>query len=162
MKIVFDEYEMRKLLPKERLAKIKMVLENEHDQSVRWDCIWLAGELCETKDDEIRTEVAQLMVWVLNNDDDSIVRHEAAFQVGLRNFRDKIPDLVHSIMNDRSDLVKHEAIEALGLLRDQQCKETLNCMLNDSSEAVRDTAKFVIKRLERLKDAGEYRGEEII
>ena len=76
--------------------------------------------------------------------------------------RDKIPDLVHSILYDKSDLVKHEAIEALGLLRDQQCKETLEDMLNDPSQAVRDTAHFVIKRLERLKDSGEYRGEAII
>lgn len=160
MDTVFDEYKMRNLPPSERLDKITSILKTEDDQSVRWDCVWLAGEICETKDDELRTKIANLMVWILNNDSDSIVRHEAAFQIGLRNFRDKIPDLVHSIMNDKSDLVKHEAIEALGLLRDQQCQDTLKDMLHDPSEAVRDTALFVIKRLSRLKYAGEYRDGE--
>lgn len=161
MSIVFDEYEMRKLHPRERFDKITNILKSEQDQSVRWDCIWLAGEIV-NEEELLATDVADLMVWILNNDSDSIVRHEAAFQIGLHNMRDKIPDLVHAIMNDKSDLVKHEAIEALGLLRDQQCQDTLQCMLHDKSEAVRDTALFVIKRLSRLKYSGEYRGEAII
>jgi HEAT repeat protein len=102
------------------------------------------------------------MVWVLNNDDNGIVRHEAAFQIGLHNMRAKIPDLVNSILNDKSDLVKHEAIEALGLLRDHGSKETLRKMLEDKGDAVRETAAFVLKRLERLKDRGEYKGEAIL
>lgn len=102
------------------------------------------------------------MVWVLNNDDNGIVRHEAAFQIGLHNMREKIPDLINSILNDKSDLVKHEAIEALGLLRDHGSKETLTKMLEDKGEAVSETAAFVLKRLERLKDRGEYKGEAIL
>lgn len=159
--VVFDEYAMRKLPPGERFKKIQHVLNRETDESVRWDCIWLAGEIL-NEDKSLINEIAQLMVWVLNNDDNSIVRHEAAFQIGLHNMRDKIPDLVHSIMNDRSDLVKHEAIEALGLLREHQSMETLETMLKDPSEAVRDTAWFVIRRLKRLRGQGEYRGEAII
>ena len=56
------------------------------------------------------------MVWVLNNDDNGIVRHEAAFQIGLHNMRAKIPDLVNSILNDKSDLVKHEAYRSFGFV----------------------------------------------
>lgn len=157
---------MRNLPPRQRLDKVIQVLKNgnERDESIRWDCIWLAGEITEAvgKDDPIYTEIAELMVWVLNNDDNGIVRHEAAFQIGLHNIREKIPDLVNSILNDKSDLVKHEAIEALGLLRDHGSKETLTKMLDDKGEAVSETAAFVLKRLERLKDRGEYKGEAIL
>jgi len=166
MEFVFDEYNMRTLPPRLRLDKVIQVLKNgnERDESIRWDCIWLAGEITEavSKDDPISTEIADLMVWVLNNDDNGIVRHEAAFQIGLHNMRAKIPDLINSILNDRSDLVKHEAIEALGLLRDHGSKETLTMTLEDKSEAVSETAAFVLKRLERLKDRGEYKGEAIL
>ena len=157
---------MRNLPPRQRLDKVIQVLKdgNERDESIRWDCIWLAGEITEAvnKDDPIKTEIADLMVWVLNNDDNGIVRHEAAFQIGLHNMRARIPDLINSILNDKSDLVKHEAIEALGLLRDHGSKETLIKMLDDKGDAVRETAAFVLKRLERLKDRGEYKGEAIL
>lgn len=166
MEFVFDEYNMRDLTPRKRLDKIINILKsgNEQDESIRWDCIWLAGEITEavSKDDPIYTEIADLMVWVLNNDDNAIVKHEAAFQIGLHNMRAKIPDLVNSILNDKSDLVKHEAIEALGLLRDHGSKETLRKMLEDKGDAVSETAAFVLKRLERLKDRGEYKGEAIL
>jgi HEAT repeat protein len=76
--------------------------------------------------------------------------------------RARIPDLVNSILKDKSDLVKHEAIEALGLLRDHGSKETLRKMLEDKGDTVRETAAFVLKRLERLKDRGEYKGEAIL
>jgi len=166
MEFVFDEYNMRNLPPRKRLDKVIQVLKtgNERDESIRWDCIWLAGEITESvsKDDPIQTEIEDLMVWVLNNDDNGIVRHEAAFQIGLHNMRARIPDLINSILYDKSDLVKHEAIEALGLLRDHGSKETLTKMLEDKGEAVSETAAFVLKRLERLKDRGEYRGEAIL
>ena len=166
MEFVFDEYNMRNLPPRQRLDKVIQVLKNgnERDESIRWDCIWLAGEITESvsKDDPIQTEIEDLMVWVLNNDDNGIVRHEAAFQIGLHNMRARIPDLINSILNDKSDLVKHEAIEALGLLRDHGSKETLTKMLEDKGEAVSETAAFVLKRLERLKDRGEYKGEAIL
>jgi HEAT repeat protein len=166
MEFVFDEYNMRNLPPRQRLDKVIQVLKNgnEKDESIRWDCIWLAGEITEavSKEDPIHNEIADLMVWVLNNDDNGIVRHEAAFQIGLHNMRTKIPNLINSILNDKSDLVKHEAIEALGLLRDHGSKETLIKMLEDEGVAVSETAAFVLKRLERLKDRGEYKGEAIL
>lgn len=59
-----------------------------------------------SKADYIQTEIENLMVWILNNDDNEIVKHEAAFQIGLNNMRTKIPDLINSILNDKSDHVK--------------------------------------------------------
>ena len=76
--------------------------------------------------------------------------------------RDKIPDLLYCAQNDKSDVARHEAIEALGLMRVHSCKEELKKMQDSPIEAVSETATFVLKRLERLKDKGEYRGEAII
>jgi HEAT repeats len=164
MEIIFDEYDMRKLPPRERLDKIIQILRNERDESIRWDSVWLAGEITEVidKDDPIFAEIADLMVWVLLNDDNGIVKHEAAFQIGVRNMKAKIPNLINSALNDKNELVRHEAIEALGLIRAQECKEMLRKMLADPSDAVRETAVFVLKRLDRLTNRGDYKVEAIL
>jgi HEAT repeat protein len=164
MEIIFDEYDLRKLPPRERLDKIIQILKKEPDESIRWDSVWLAGEITEVidKDDLIFLEIAELMVWVLLNDDNGIVKHEAAFQIGVRNMRDKIPDLINSAVNDKSELVRHESIEALGLMRAHECKEALRKMQEDSSGAVRETAVFVLKRLDRLTNRGDYKVEAIL
>lgn len=164
MEFIFDEYEMRKLSPRERLDKINQIFRNERDESIRWDAVWLAGEITEEidKDDPIFAEIADLMVWILLNDDNGIVKHEAAFQIGLRNMKSKIPNLIDSAINDKKELVRHEAIEALGLMRAHESKIELRKMLEDPSDAVRETAVFVLKRLDRLKNKGDYQGEMII
>jgi HEAT repeat protein len=164
MEIIFDEYDTRKLPPRERLDTIKQILRNESDESVRWDSVWLAGEITEVVEinDPIFVEIADLMVWVLDNDVNGIVKHEAAFQIGVRNMRNKIPHLIDSALNDKSELVRHEAIEALGLMRAHECKEALKKMVEDPSVAVRETAVFVLKRLDRLTNRGDYRVEAIL
>ena len=93
--VILDEYDLRELPPRERLDKIKEILRDEEDESIRWDAVWLAGEIIDTEHlklfDRMQTEIADLMVWVLKNEKNGIVKHEAAFQIGLRNMRDKIP-----------------------------------------------------------------------
>ena len=166
MSVILDEYDLREMPPRERLDKIKELLKNEGDESIRWDAVWLAGEIIDTENlklfDPMQEEIANLMAWVLKNEKNGIVKHEAAFQIGLRNMRDKIPDLLYCAQNDKSDVARHEAIEALGLMRVHSCKEELKKMQDSPIEAVSETATFVLKRLERLKDKGEYRGEAII
>jgi HEAT repeat protein len=158
MDVISDEFDTRKLPPRQRLDKITQVLKNERDESIRWESIWLVGEITEeiNTDDPIFDEIADLLVWVLQNDDNGIVKHEAAFQIGLRNMRAKIPYLVNSAMNDKSELVRHEATESLGFMRAHECKETLRKMLEDPSEAVRETAVLMLKRLDRRIYSGEY------
>ena len=41
---------MRKLSPRERLDKNTQILRNEKDEFIRWDSIWLAGEITEVID----------------------------------------------------------------------------------------------------------------
>jgi HEAT repeats len=160
MDVISDEFDMRKLPPRQRLDKITQVLKNERDESIRWESIWLAGEITEelinTDNDPIFDEIANLMVWVLQNDDNGIVKHEAAFQIGVRNMRAKIPYLINCALNDKSELVRHEATEALGFMRAPEFKETLRKKLEDPSEAVRETAVLMLKRLDRLAYSGEY------
>jgi len=164
MEFIFDEYEIRKLQPRERLRKLTQILRNERDESIRWDSVWLAGEITSVIDidDPMFAEIADLMAWVLLHDDNAIVRHEAAFQIGVRNMRAKIPDMINSARNDKSELVRHEVIESLGMMRAHESKETLRSMIEDPNEVVRVTAVFVLKRLERLTDRGEYKVEEIV
>ena len=164
MEFVFDEYNTRRMAPRERLCKIKQILKNEKDESIRWDAVWLAGEITEAveKEDPILCEIADLMVWVLRNDDNGIVKHEAAFQIGVRNMRTKIPDLLYSAMNDKSEIARHESIEALGLMRAHEATEKLKEMTTSPSPAVRETAIFVLKRLARLKNRGDYKVENIL
>lgn len=162
--IIFDEYETRKMPLRERLDKVTQILRTERDESIRWDAVWLAGEITEAveKEDPIISEIADLMVWVLRNDDNGIVKHEAAFQIGVRNMRTKIPDLLYSAMNDKSEIARHESIEALGLMRAHEATEKLKEMTTSPSDAVRETAIFVLKRLARLKNRGEYKVENIL
>jgi HEAT repeats len=157
--VISDEFDMRKLPPRQRLDKITQILKNERDESIRWESIWLVGEITEeliNTDDPIFDEIADLLVWVLQNDDNGIVKHEAAFQIAVRNMRAKIPDLVNSALNDKSELVRHEATEALGFMRARECKETLRKKLEDPSQAVRETAVLMLKRLDRRIYSGEY------
>jgi len=154
---VLDERDIRKLPPRERLDKCSTFLKNSNDESLRWDAVWLAGEIAEALDpnDPIFDEVADLMVWILENDDNGVVKHEAAFQIAARNMRKKIPDLVNSVLNDKSGLVKHEAIESLGLMRAFEVEEMIAKEVLNENHDVSQTAAFVLKRFARLKNLKE-------
>jgi HEAT repeat protein len=166
MELIFDEYQVRRLAPRERLDKVKHILSTEKDESVRWDAVWLAGEITDGMDpkDPMFAEVADLLAWVLANDDNGIVKHEASFQIAARNMKAKIPNLIHSALYDGSEITRHESIEALGLIRAHESRETLEMLARNQSEpdGVRETATFVLKRLDRLKDRGDYKVETIL
>ena len=162
---VMDEGNIRKLPPRERLDRCITILKNSNDESMRWDAVWLAGEIAEVIDpkDPIFDEVADLMCWVLENDDNGVVKHEAAFQIAARNMRKKIPDLVNSALNDESALVKHESLESLGLMRAFEAKELITKALTDPDPAVSTTAAFVLKRFARLENTeSEYKPYKIL
>ena len=164
MELIFDEYQTRRLPFRERLDKVREILRNEKDESIRWDAVWLSGEITDGMDpkEPIFDEVADLLAWVLENDDNGIVKHEAAFQIAARNMRKKIPDLIHSAIYDGSEITRHESIEALGLIRAHESRETLEKLARNQSESVgvRETATFVLKRLARVR--GDYRVETIL
>ena len=161
---LLDENNIRSLSPDERFLVCEQILKNEKDESKRWDAVWLIGELAEKKDqnDPMFRKVSDVLGWVLNNDDNGVVKHEACFQVAARNMRNKIPVLVHTALHNKSILAKHEAIESLGLMRAFEAESLIRKALDDPSYDVRETATFVLKRFERLKNHGDYNPSTIL
>jgi hypothetical protein len=161
---IYDENKLRDLSDEERLRTCEYILKNDSDESKRWDAVWLIGELAENKeqDDDMFKQIADLMEWVLKNDNNGVVKHEACYQIAGRNMRSKIPTLVNSALNDKSILTKHEAIESLGLMRAFEAVNLIKDAEVDPSTDVRETARFVIKRLNRLQNQGEYKPTNIL
>jgi hypothetical protein len=161
---IYDENKLRDLPEEQRLEVCERIIKNDKDESKRWDAIWLVGEIAENKnsDDPMFIKAADLMEWVLKNDDNGVVKHEACYQIAGRNMRSKIPTLVESALNDKSILTKHEAIESLGLMRAFEAVDLIRDAEIDPSIDVRETARFVIKRLTRLQNQGEYKPTNIL
>ena len=155
---IFDENKIREMSAEIRFKTCKEILENERDESKRWDAVWMVGELIEGLDEKnnFRSLVADLFEWVLRNDTNGVVKHEASFQIAARNLRQKIPVLTDIALNDTSMLSRHEAIEALGLMRAFETEDIIKKIAEDSCVDIRETAKFVVKRFQRLKECGEY------
>lgn len=162
--IILDDNNLRMLAPEERLSRCELILKNEKDESLRWDAIWLAGELADGSNttDLMFNKVADLMVWVLQNDDNGVVKHEACYQIAARNMRNKIPDLIETALHDKSIVARHEAIEALGLMRAFEAEDIIKKSIDDPSRDVKETALFVFKRFRRLKNKGEYQPSKIL
>jgi len=149
-----DENNLRKLSLEDRITKLEHIFKNSDDESVRWDAVWLAGEIPVQVGlkGPLFDRVADLYAWILKNDDNAIVRHEVCYQISGRNMRDKIPDLVEAGLHDKSALVRHEAIECLGIISANDQINAIRKGLDDPSEYVRETARMVIKRMERLQE----------
>jgi HEAT repeat protein len=153
MEIILDDNNVRKLSPPERFEFLKDILKNSKDESARVDAVWLASEMAEIMNakDPLFDEISELLVWVLKNDDNGVVKHEAAFEIGAKNMRKKIPELMNAALHDQNILTRHESLEALGIIRAHECKEMLKKALEDPVFEVRETALFVLKRLERIE-----------
>lgn len=160
--LVFDDNDLRKLSEDARLMQCEKIVKCEKDESIRWDAVWLAGEIAATSclNDEkeyLFDRVADLMAWVLKNDENGVVKHEACYQIAARDMRNKIPDLINAALYDTSILTRHEALESLGLMRATEVTYLIKNALTDSSIDVRETAHFVVKRLKRMeKLKGKY------
>ena len=153
MTCVFDEYDLRKMKPRERIDHCKEILRNEKDDSLRWDAVWIAGEILDRQGENgpFFDEVSDLMGWVLKNDDSGMVKHEACYQIAMRKMDKKIPDLLNSALNDSNALVTHEAVEALGMLNALDSKVLITKCLKSSNLDLRQTIEFVLQRKERQK-----------
>ena len=156
-RLILDEGNLRSLPPRERLDKCIEIIKKEADESLRWDAVWLAGEIAELNgpQDPMYREIADLMAWVLKNETNGVVKHEACYQIAARNMREKIPDLIESALTDTSIIARHEAIESLGLMRAFDTKEMIFKAAQDPNPEVKETAAFVLKRLGRLEKLEE-------
>jgi HEAT repeat protein len=161
---VLDENKIRELPDEQRFTICEQILKNDSDESKRWDAVWLIGELAEDKkeDSSMFEKVADIIEWVIKNDDNGVVKHEACFQIAARNMRKKISVLADAALHDTSVLTKHEAIESLGLMRAFESEELIKKVLDDSSRDVKETAEFVLKRFKRLKSDEAYKPSRIL
>ena len=161
---ISDENKLRELSDEERFIACEYILKNDADESKRWDATWLAGELAENRNegDPLFDKVADLVEWTIKNDHNGVVKHEACYQIAGRNMKSKIPVLVDAALNDKSILTKHEALESLGLMRAFDAIDLIRDAEIDPSIDVRETARFVIKRLDRLRNHGEYQPISIL
>ena len=161
---ILDENNLRDLPDEQRFSICEQILKNDRDESKRWDAVWLIGELAENRneDDPLFKKIADLIEWVLKNDDNGVVKHEACYQIAGRNMKSKIPALVDAVLHDKSILTKHEALESLGLMRAYDAIDLIKIVENDPSVDVRETATFVIKRLNRLKNQDDYNPGNIL
>lgn len=88
---------------------------------------------------------------VLKNDDNDLVRHEAAFSLGQLGFLSGIEALADAVKNDPSLFVRHEAAVALGVIGSEEARTTLDNALKDESEEVRDSAVVALANLDYIK-----------
>ena len=161
--MILDEFHLKDLPPEKRILRCEEIVKTEKDESLRWDAVWVSGELFNDKSNQKLSErVSDLMAWVLQNDKNGVVKHEACYQIAARNMRNNIPVLIHSALYDDSVLTKHEAIESLGLMRAFEAEDLIKQAINDPSPDVKETAEFVIKRLSRIKALGAYSPSEIL
>jgi len=162
--VILDENNIRNTSPKERIEHCKEILENEKDASKRWDAVWILGELARNElETPFFNDVADLLVWTLENDDDGVVKHEVCYQISACNMRNKIPDLLRAGLSNDNPLARHEAIECLGFMEAFETKDELKKALNDPVDYVKETAMCAIKRLERMKNRdGKFCAPEIL
>lgn len=85
---------------------------------------------------------------VLKNDDNALVRHEAAFSLGQMCYSQGIEPLADATLNDSSMFVRHEAAIALGVIGSPQAKETLQQALHDPDRAVYESAVVALANIE--------------
>ena len=119
--------------------------------------------LLEHPDYVVRTRVACILVdfggedkvqyiaKVLKNDENELVRHEAAFALGQMNYSSAIPPLNDATLHDPSMFVRHEAAIALGVVGSKEAKDTLESALNDPDKPVVESAIVALSNIEFME-----------
>ena len=88
---------------------------------------------------------------VLKNDENELVRHEAAFSLGQMCYSSSIPPLTDATLNDPSMFVRHEAAIALGVVGSKDAKETLEKALNDPDKSVAESAIVALSNIQFME-----------
>ncbi len=88
---------------------------------------------------------------VLKNDENELVRHEAAFSLGQMCYSSTIPPLTDATLNDPSMFVRHEAAIALGVVGSKDAKETLEKVLSDPEKSVVESAIVALSNIQFME-----------
>ncbi len=84
---------------------------------------------------------------VLKNDENELVRHEAAFSLGQMCYSNVLPFLIDATLHDPSMFVRHEAAIALGIVGSKDAKEALEKALNDPDKPVVESAVVALSNI---------------
>lgn len=88
---------------------------------------------------------------VLKDDENELVRHEAAFSLGQMCLSSGINPLAESTLNDPSMFVRHEAAIALGVIGSKEAKDALEKALNDPDKPVVESAIVALSNIEFME-----------
>jgi len=88
---------------------------------------------------------------VLKNDENELVRHEAAFSLGQMCMSSCIPALADATLNDPSMFVRHEAAIALGVIGSKEAKAVLEKALQDPDRPVVESAIVALSNIEFME-----------
>ena len=88
---------------------------------------------------------------VLKNDENELVRHEAAFSLGQMCMSICVPPLADATLNDPSLFVRHEAAIALGVIGSKEAKAVLEKALNDPEPPVVESAVVALSNIEFME-----------
>ena len=88
---------------------------------------------------------------VLKNDQNELVRHEAAFSLGQMSYSSSIAPLADATLNDPSMFVRHEAAIALGVVGSKDAKKALEQALNDPELPVVESAVVALSNIEFME-----------
>ncbi len=88
---------------------------------------------------------------VLKNDENELVRHEAAFSLGQMCYSSAVAPLTDATLNDPSMFVRHEAAIALGVVGNKEAKESLQKALNDPDKPVVESAVVALSNIEFME-----------
>lgn len=119
------------------------------------------GDLGSVTDAAHASEMEEVLVSILINDKNPVVRHEAAFSLG-RLFSSgaivgvsALEALKTSVTTDLSVIVRHESAEALGNFPCQEATKALQMALNDLYDDVIETAMLSLCRIEGVVSTPE-------
>ena len=84
---------------------------------------------------------------VLKDDDNELVRHEAAFSLGQMCYSSGIQPLVNATLNDPSMFVRHEAAIALGVIGSADAEGPLRQALEDPDRPVAESAVVALSNI---------------
>ena len=88
---------------------------------------------------------------VLKNDENELVRHEAAFSLGQMCYSSAIPPLTDATLNDPSMFVRHEAAIALGVVGSKEAKYVLEKALDDPDKPVVESAVVALSNIQFME-----------
>jgi len=90
---------------------------------------------------------------VLRKDDSAVVRHEAAFAIGIMGNFTNQEILMYALRKDPASIVRHEAAIALGTIGDKECMDALEEASKEKEALVSVSARYALELINNRKDS---------